>query len=181
MEKKIYKLKEDIFYKGIFDIQIPHPNRLMEGSFFDCKKVKHNFYRDNILCGRIENGNLIVFKEINFLDGCSPKFKLFGKWFGTPDGANGRVQTEHAFVIHDFIYMFHRSIDNALPYGKLPRMFADKLFLTHLIINDFRFSKKGSTNKILCYLDYAPSYIYYTFVRAFGWGSWYFNNKKNAE
>ena len=60
-----YDLKHDITYFGVFDYSIEHPNRLMEGTFYDLKKINKKFYRDNILCGEIKDGNLTVFKEIH--------------------------------------------------------------------------------------------------------------------
>lgn len=46
-------------------------------------------------------------------DGCSPAWRVFGVWLGTPDGplmADGRPQTYYASLVHDVLCQFSRHI-----------------------------------------------------------------------
>lgn len=92
-------------------------------------------------------------------DGCSPKFKLFGKEFGTWDGKlwdkffnrtnpilNGLPETYYASLVHDFIYQSK---------GTFTRKEADALFKELLEQQKFKYTT-----------------LYYFFVRMFGWIWW---------
>lgn len=82
-------------------------------------------------------------------DGCTPKFAIWDITIGTPDGipnlVTQRPKAYYASLIHDVLYQF---LDNDLP---LSRESADKIFL-----------------EILKRDEFAPRWIYYLAVRAFG-------------
>ena len=102
------------------------------------------------------DGSIIIFKnEKGYAwDGCSPKFVVLDLLFGTPDGA--LTESSHlpvtwfASLVHDAIYQYK---------GQAPvtRYEADRLFF--IMLEEERFFWR---------------YVYYFFVRAFGWiyGSW---------
>jgi hypothetical protein len=82
-------------------------------------------------------------------DGCTPKKCVLDVVVGIPDGVvylpTGRPKTYYASLVHDALYQF-------LPVGlPLSRAQADRCFL--LLMTDHRF---------------APRYVYYWAVRAFG-------------
>ncbi len=82
-------------------------------------------------------------------DGCSPKWAFLDQVWGIPDGvvnpATEQRKTYYASLFHDVLYQFGKQTG-------VQRKEADKLFLDYLKENDF------------CW-----AYIYYAFVRAFGW------------
>ena len=82
-------------------------------------------------------------------NGCSPKFCVFDLLFGTPEGVvhvrTGRPKTYYASLVHDALYQF-------LPDGvPLTRRHVDAFFFNLLAESDF-----------------APRWVYWTFVRLFG-------------
>lgn len=92
-------------------------------------------------------------------DGCSPKFKLLGKYFGTWDGKvegkfynelnpipEDKPETYYASLVHDFIYQSK---------GTFTRKEADALFRELLKQQRFKYTN-----------------LYYFFVRMFGWIWW---------
>lgn len=86
-------------------------------------------------------------------DGCSPKIKIFGKIFGTPDGKIGRLglpKTYLASLLHDALYQYKKEIC-------VTRKQADLAFLEELEIANFKYAK-----------------LYYRAVRIFGglYGKW---------
>jgi hypothetical protein len=84
----------------------------------------------------LENGFGYIKKGYAW-DGCTPKFKLFGKVFGTPDGKidekTGKPQTYFASATHDVLYQYKKEID-------ISRHDADWIFLCDLSIADFKYS-----------------------------------------
>ena len=56
----------------------------------------------------IEGGKLTIKKNYSW-NGCSPKVKLFGRIYGTPEGPmmkDGKPQTYYATMVHDALYQF---------------------------------------------------------------------------
>ena len=82
-------------------------------------------------------------------DGCTPKFSIFDILVGTPDGVpNERTKkpkTYYASLVHDVLYQFLEINPD------VPKAAADKIFLELLARDGF-----------------APRYIYYIAVSAFG-------------
>lgn len=65
------------------------------------------------------SGRITVRRDYSW-DGCSPKFRVFGKLLGTPEGEidplTGYPATYHASLIHDALYQF---MDHPrMPYTK---------------------------------------------------------------
>lgn len=85
-------------------------------------------------------------------DGCSPKFKLFGRIIGTPDGKSlgDYPETYYASMLHDVLYQNK----SKLPFSRLE---VDLEFKKMLEEVGFRYTN-----------------LYYFFVRKFGglYGSW---------
>lgn len=95
------------------------------------------------------SGRITVTREYAW-NGASPKFCVFDLMLGTPEGVvhadTGRPKTYHASLVHDALYQF-------LPEGlPLKRRHADAFFRT-----------------LLEEADFAPAWIYWAAVRAFGW------------
>lgn len=69
-------------------------------------------------------------------DGCSPKFRVFGKLWGTPDGEidpmTGYPRTYHASCLHDALYQF--ADHPRMPYT-LEKM--DAIFYQRLLVDGF--------------------------------------------
>lgn len=85
-------------------------------------------------------------------DGCSPKFAMFGRHWGTPDFEF----TRRASLIHDALYQFAgRHV--------LCRSECDYAFL-HAMVH-----RQDSVPK---FWQLAVAVVYYTAVRAFGWYFW---------
>lgn len=91
-------------------------------------------------------GNCMTISEGFSWDGCSPKFRVFGKILGTPDGriVNGKPITYEASMVHDALYRY---------LGKLPftRKKIDKIFYELLKRKNFKYAG-----------------LYYFMVRRFG-------------
>lgn len=102
--------------------------------------------------GYLTNTGLIVIKEGFSWDGCTPKWAWFDIVFGTPDGVidkqTGKPKTYYASLMHDFLYQF-------APREYVTRKYADKVMLAEM-------AKTG----------YKPRYVYYFFIRLFGWYWW---------
>ena len=94
-------------------------------------------------------GEITVIKGYAW-DGCTPKICLFDILLGTPDGVvylpTGKPKTYYASLVHDALCQF---LPDALP---LSRAQADRCFL--MLMQQHKF---------------APRYVYYAAVRAFGW------------
>jgi hypothetical protein len=94
-------------------------------------------------------GGRAVVKARYAWDGCTPKFALFDIVIGTPDGIPNEVTRKpkayYASLVHDVLYQF---LDADLP---LTRAQADRVFLGLLERDAF-----------------APRWVYYAAVRAFG-------------
>lgn len=60
-------------------------------------------------------------------DGCSPKWKLKGMYFGTPEGVlndeTRQSRTYYASLIHDLLYQFHEDIKGIVKRGEIDREF----------------------------------------------------------
>lgn len=73
-------------------------------------------------------------------DGCSPKFRLFGKVVGIPDGAinprTGYPLTYHASLIHDALYQF-------LDHPRFPYTRAQVDTIFHQMLIKARFPHAG--------------------------------------
>jgi hypothetical protein len=86
-------------------------------------------------------------------NGCSPKFMLFDLIIGTPDGVvhkkTGKRKTYYATCLHDALYQFIQEI------APLSRADADRIFLNAMKETKFIYA-----------------YIYWFFVRLFGWLVW---------
>ena len=97
---------------------------------------------------------MMIIKNGYSWDGCSPKFYICGKEFGTPDGPiNSETQkpeTYYASLVHDALYQFKENIDQYIT-----RKQADKLFYQLMKENSFKFSS-----------------LYYFIVRLVGWLWW---------
>lgn len=90
-------------------------------------------------------------------DGCSPKFRLFGRYWGTPDFQF----TKRASLIHDALYQYagrHR----------LSRSECDYAFL-HAMVH-----RQDTVPK---FWQFVVANVYYSAVRLFGW---YFWNRRQA-
>lgn len=90
----------------------------------------------------------ITIKKCYSWDGASPKFKLFGRVWGTPDF--GKV-TYYATLIHDVFYQFSE--------------IADGQGVTRKMIDQFFFEKLKEEN-------FKLSRVYYIAVRIFGLLFW---------
>lgn len=95
------------------------------------------------------SGRITVMRGYSW-NGCSPKFCLLDVLIGTPDGVvharTGKPKAYYASLVHDALYQF-------LPLSApLTRRDADRVFLLLLGESDF-----------------APRYVYWLAVRAFGW------------
>lgn len=86
-------------------------------------------------------------------NGCSPKVYVWDLFFGTPEGVvhvrTEKVKTYYASLIHDALYQF---LGDGLP---LSRRDADNIFFRLMAESDFK-----------------PRWIYWLFVRVFGWLVW---------
>ena len=82
-------------------------------------------------------------------NGCSPKFKIFGKTFGTPDGKND--ECKYATKWHDAFYQY--SYDIVLM--GIQRKYVDLLFKQDLELYNWK-----HTN------------FYYKVVKKLGWINW---------
>jgi hypothetical protein len=78
-------------------------------------------------------------------DGCSPKFKLFGKFIGSPDFGN---KTKIASLVHDALYQY-------AGLHSIPKDKCDFIFLSLMKREKFIFSK-----------------FYFYAVKYFGFISW---------
>lgn len=56
---------------------------------------------ETVTAGFADNGILVIFKGYEW-DGCTPKFKLFGRIFGTPDFKGTYIPS----LVHDFLIEF---------------------------------------------------------------------------
>lgn len=94
------------------------------------------------------NGNIEIRKGYSW-DGCSPKFEMFGKVWGTPDGSINKdtslPKTYRASLVHDALLQFSQS--EVMPFT---RKEIDKLFYFILKQDKFKFA-----------------YLYYIFVRLY--------------
>jgi len=124
-----YILTENKYYHNLMDWRINYKNQF----------------------GEIKNGNVTVFKDYAW-DGCSVKFKIFGRIFGTPDGRYN--ETKWASCIHDYLYQFHEKI-NRQNVPTLKRKRVDDIFYDEL--------KKAK---------WKLADTYYFFVRLFGGIFW---------
>lgn len=81
-------------------------------------------------------GNRLTVSEGFSWDGCSPKFRLFGKVWGTPDGriVDGKPITWEASLVHDILYKYLES----LPFI---RKEVDKIFYELLKRKKFKWAK----------------------------------------
>jgi hypothetical protein len=95
------------------------------------------------------SGRITVMRGYSW-NGCSPKFCVFDILIGTPDGVvharTGRPKAYYASLLHDALYQF---LPLAAPFT---RGDADRCFL-----------------RLLAESDFAPRYVYWLAVRAFGW------------
>lgn len=106
-------------------------------------------FRSQVLDGRI----VLSVNSGYTWDGCSPKFKLFGKWVGTPD-------TEATYLpslVHDILY---QNLEH--PNMKCSREDIDDIFFEMLANNNFKFTL-----------------LYYIAVRMFGGVYHRFKSKGN--
>ena len=116
----------------------------LKGSFFSSEWL--TIFKDGriIIKGSNKNGYS--------WDGCSPKFKIFGKIVGTPDGKNlgDYPETYFASMLHDVLYQHKKFID-------FSRLDVDLQF-------------KRDLEKV----NFKHTDIYYFFVRKFGklYGIW---------
>jgi len=96
-------------------------------------------------------------------DGCSPKFNFLDITFGTPDGKldykTVKPITYYASMFHDAIYQYKSDVNLCIS-----RKEADILF--YLLLKKAKFKL---------------AYVYYFFVRVFGWfyGKWHY--KKSSK
>jgi len=102
----------------------------------------------------IDKKGKITVKERYTWDGCTPKFSVFDLFiFGTPDGIRFRLtdkpKTYYASLVHDALYQFLPEMDES--HG-ITRRDADDIF-----------------RDILIKYEFAPNWIYWLAVRAFGW------------
>ena len=99
------------------------------------------------------NGEVTIFKGYSW-DGCTPKFKLFGKTIGTPDGkideATGLPKTYYASLVHDCLYQYSQW----LPYY-IKRRTIDNLF--------YKMLKKSG---------FSAARVYWVSVSVLGWLFW---------
>ena len=91
------------------------------------------FLKDCYIKSFGRSGYLVVEQYYSW-DGCSPKFTVFGKVFGTPDGkiVKGLPKTYYASLVHDVLYQNLENKNN--PFN---RKEIDLLFLYLLRVNDF--------------------------------------------
>lgn len=112
---------------------------LQEDLSFDLPIPIDNYENEWVI---IEDNQMTV-KAPFFWDGCTPKFRIFGKLIGTPDGPidpdTGLPTTYYASLAHDVLCLFE---DICTPEE------ADEIFL--LLMPDFKYRK-----------------LYYYAVRAF--------------
>jgi hypothetical protein len=98
------------------------------------------------------SGRITIMRGYSW-NGCSPKFCVFDILIGTPDGVvharTGRPKAYCASLVHDALYQF-LFLDQAIK-----RRHADRFFL-----------------RLLGESEFAPRYIYWLAVRAFGWLVW---------
>jgi hypothetical protein len=87
-------------------------------------------------------------------NGCSPKFKIFGKIYGTWDGENDEAKT--ATLWHDAFYQYSLS----LKYFGVDRFDVDSNFAKDLASDNFKYP-----------------FLYFIAVRMFGWITWYHKRK----
>lgn len=90
-------------------------------------------------------------------NGASPKIKIFGKIYGTWDGANDEAKIPTLW--HDVFYQFAKDL---IKLG-VKRFNVDLRFKNDLIEHKFKYPK-----------------IYYRAVRSFGWITWNFRHRRNA-
>jgi len=107
---------------------------------------------------RLEADGMVTIKGSNkngyAWDGCSPKWKFFDVYFGTPEAVlnseTGQSKTYYASLVHDIFYQFSRQIKK-----QVKRKTVDREFYHILKTNRFRLAKP-----------------YYLAVRLFGWVFW---------
>ena len=101
----------------------------------------------------IEPSGVITVTRGYAWNGCSPKVCIADLLFGTPEGVvharTERPKTYYASLVHDALYQF---LTDGLP---LKRRDADEIFL-----------------RLMAETGFAPRWIYWFFVRLFGWLIW---------
>jgi hypothetical protein len=97
--------------------------------------------------GYIRSGKLTIKKGYSW-DGCSPKFKIGKRFYGTWDGVDEELKA--ASLVHDFLYQFKGE------HG-ITRLTTDLIFFIDM-------------TKI----NFPLKHIYYNVVRCLGWiyGKW---------
>ena len=135
--KKVFKLDHDI------TLSVPFWQDRVT-----VKKPMH-FYRNGKKYMTIRNNGLIDIYKGYTWDGCSPKFRIFGKKIGTydgPYGSDGHRKCYFASLLHDCLY-------EALHHPRRPfvRKDADRAF-----------------HQLMKAADYKFAIFYYMFVRIFG-------------
>ena len=128
--------------------------------------IKENYpYKSSITGRQFENewfrldpDGMITVKGTNGLgyswDGCSPKWKLKGMYFGTPEAVlnneTRQSRTYYASLIHDIFYQFSNEVK-----GIIKRREADEEFYSILKRDGFKMARS-----------------YFWCVRCFGWIWW---------
>ena len=128
--------------------------------------IKENYpYKSSITGRQFENewfrldpDGMITVKGTNGLgyswDGCSPKWKLKGMYFGTPEAVlnneTRQSRTYYASLIHDIFYQFSNEVK-----GIIKRREADEEFYSILKRDGFKMAR-----------------LYFWSVRCFGWIWW---------
>jgi hypothetical protein len=116
------------------------------------KRVSSEFSFEWLVKSNILDHIIISYDELIIMpgfkwDGCSPKHKLFGKWWiGTPDGkiVENKPKMYYPSLVHDILYVNLEKI----PFS---RKTVDIIFYELAKAHDFRFA-----------------FLYYIFVRLFG-------------
>jgi len=90
-------------------------------------------------------------------NGASPKIKVFGKIYGTWDGAKN--EAKYATLWHDVFYQYSKELKKL----KISRLYADVNFYLDLVCRNFKLPM-----------------LYFFAVRLFGWITWGMQRKDNS-
>lgn len=87
----------------------------------------HEFYDNEKLWG-VLRGDVLTIKSGFAWNGCSPAWRIFGRWFGTPTPASAMVPS----LVHDLLYGYMDA--RCIPWDKKQ---ADTIFYNLMLEYDF--------------------------------------------
>lgn len=129
MKNKRYTVTEEI-YILYYEMSKPTYQRICKERF----NLRENLHFAYVT---VAQNALIIYPGFKS-DGCTPSFKIAGRWFGTPDGKvdpeTGKPKLYFAFLAHDALY-------NKLEMIPFSRKTADMIFLDLMRVENFKAAK----------------------------------------